>query len=445
MRGETRARSGYESAKEFILPSSTPSQRMHIQNEKDVCLLTGGSDRPYVFGLTTALIPMGATIDLIGSDELEFPEFNSLDGLRFHNLRGSSRRDVSPWMKVSRIAKYYFRLIRFAISARPKLFHILWNNKFEYFDRTLLMLFYRLLGKKVVITVHNVNTRKRDLTDGFINRWTLKVQYGLAQHLFVHTEKMREELIEEFKVRAERVSVIPFGINNAVPRTALKPSAAKERLKLNPEHKAILFFGRITPYKGLDMLLPVFRKLALTDNNYRLIIAGRPDNCDEYWASVRSDLEEDVRSGSILLYDDFIPDDQVEVYFKAADTLILPYRDIYQSGVLFLGQSFGLPVLASDVGSLKNEIVEGENGYVFDLKSAAGMEETIGRYFSSELYQDLDRQREKICRTAMALHSWDEVARATLKVYSDLTNVAPGDLADENKTRAAASADAKIN
>jgi D-inositol-3-phosphate glycosyltransferase len=445
MRAETKARSGYERAKDLTLPSSKPPEHMHIQSEKDVCLLTGGSDRPYVFGLTTALIPMGATIDLIGSDELEFPEFNSLDGLRFHNLRGSSRRDVSPWVKVSRIAKYYFRLICFAITARPKIFHILWNNKFEYFDRTLLMLFYRLLGKKVVITVHNVNTRKRDLTDGFMNRWTLKIQYGLAHHLFVHTEKMREELIEEFKVRAECVSVIPFGINNAVPRTPLTPSAAKERLKLNPEHKAILFFGRITPYKGLDRLLPVFRKLALIDNDYRLIIAGRPDNCDEYWAGVRTDLEEDVRSGTILLNDDFIPDEQVEVYFKAADALILPYRDIYQSGVLFLGQSFGLPVLASDVGSLKNEIVEGENGYVFDLKSPAGMEEIIGRYFLSELYKELDNQREKIRRIAMDLHSWDEVARATLKVYSDLTNVASGDVAGDNKTRGAASADAKVN
>ena len=60
--------------------------------------------------------------------------------------------------------------------------------------------------------------------------------------------------------------------------------------------------------------------------------------------------------GRVLLRADYIPDDETEIYFKAADVLVLPYRQIYQSGVLFLGYSFGLPVLAADVGSLKDEM-----------------------------------------------------------------------------------------
>ena len=55
------------------------------------------------------------------------------------------------------MALYYAKLIRYAATAEPRIFHILWNNKFEYFDRTLLMLYYRLLGKKIVLTAHNVN------------------------------------------------------------------------------------------------------------------------------------------------------------------------------------------------------------------------------------------------------------------------------------------------
>jgi glycosyltransferase involved in cell wall biosynthesis len=411
-----------------------------------LCLLTGGSDRPYVFGLTTALIPKGVTIDLIGSDELAFPEFLDLEELRFLNLRGSSDRNASLWDKVSRIAKYYVRLVRYASTAKPRIFHILWNNKFEYFDRTLLMLFYRLLGKKVVITVHNVNAKKRDLSDGFVNRLTLRMQYRLAHHLFVHTEKMRGELIEEFNVRSERVSLIPFGINNAVPQTALASKAAKEQLKLAPEDKVILFFGRITPYKGLDWLIPIFRRLVRREGNYRLIIAGRPDRCEEYWSRIRTDVQKDVESGAILLNDNFIPDDQVEVYFKAADALILPYRDIYQSGVLFLGQSFGIPVLASDVGSLRDDIVEGKNGYVFNLENPAVVEQVIDRYFSSDLYRDLEMHRPTIRKDAMARHSWDEVADVTLKVYSNLmANANSGDVLEEGEPRATASANVKSN
>ena len=67
----------------------------------------------------------------------------------------------------------------------------------------------------------------------------------------------------------------------------------------------------------------------------------------------------------MLLRDGFILDDETELYLKAADVLVLPYRYIYQSGVLFLGHSFGLPVIAADVGCLKDEIVEGQTGFIF--------------------------------------------------------------------------------
>ena len=72
-----------------------------------------------------------------------------------------------------------------------------------------------------------------------------------------------------------------------------------------------------------------------------------------------------MQRGEYCFGAEFIPDEETEIYFKAADVLVLPYRHIYQSGVLFLGYSFGLPVLAADVGSLKDEIVEGKTGFVF--------------------------------------------------------------------------------
>jgi D-inositol-3-phosphate glycosyltransferase len=421
------------------LPTSKLSKVRRIQSE--IGLLTGGSDRPYVFGLTTALISKGPTLDLIGSDELEFPEFRNLPGLNFLNLRGSSRSDVSLRSKVLRILAYYLRLLHYAATATPEIFHILWNNKFETIDRTFLMLYYRLLGKKVVLTVHNVNSRKRDLSDGFLNRLTLRVQYGLAHHIFVHTEKMKRELNEEYAVSNNRVSVIPFGINNAVPHTSLTPAAAKKRLNLDAGHKVLLFFGRITPYKGLDWLIPVFRELVARQANYRLIIAGRPDNCKEYWTRLRLDIQKDVQLGTILLNDDFIPDEQVEVYFKAADALILPYRDIYQSGVLFLGQSFGLPVVAADVGSLKDEIVENKNGYTFEPENSEQFVEIVQRYFSSDLYRNLSRNRSEIRKDAVNRHSWEVVAQMTLKVYSDLAKLRSRTVAGQN----AGSADAESN
>ena len=249
------------------LPDLTASGMAH---EIAVALLTGGSDRPYVFGLATSLMSKGAALDLIGSDELDFPEFRGKPGVNFLNLRGSNGRMSASREKLSRVSMYYAKLIRYAATAKPRIFHILWNNKFESFDRTLLMLYYRLLGKRIVLTAHNVNAGRRDSKDTRLNRLTLRIQYRLADHIFVHTEKMKLELIEEFGVQGARVTVIPFGINNAVPNTRLTAGEAKQRLGIREDERTILFFGRITPYKGLEYLIAAFRQILARRDDYRL-------------------------------------------------------------------------------------------------------------------------------------------------------------------------------
>jgi D-inositol-3-phosphate glycosyltransferase len=386
-----------------------------------VALLTGAADRPYAFGLATALISKGAVLDLIGSDGLDDPGFRGKPEVNFLNLRGCQRTDVSFTRKLLRVLAYYVKLVRYAASARPKIFHILWNNKFETLDRTLLILYYRLLGKKIVLTVHNVNAGRRDSKDTRLNRFTLRIQYRLADHMFVHTQKMRFELSDEFGVQPDLVTVIPFGINNAVPTTSLSPRDAKKKLGIREGEKTILFFGHIAPYKGLEYLVAAFKRLQARGDNYRLIIAGRPKNCERYWATIRDDIRGQEESGRILLKADFIPDVETEVYFKAADVVVLPYRHIYQSGVLFLAQSFGLPVIAADVGSLKDEIVDGTTGFVFTPEDEVDLARTIERYFASDLYPNLDVRRREIRDHANANHSWRAVADLTWGVYAKMS------------------------
>lgn len=406
-----------------------------------VSLFTGGSDKHYVFGLTTALISSGAVLDVLGSDELDCLEIRNQPRVKFFNLRHDPPPDAPFWRKALRVAMHYVRLIGYAATARPKVFHILWNTKFELFDRTLLMLYYRLLGKTIVLTAHNVNAGRRDGNDTLLNRLTLRMQYRLSHHIFVHTEKMKVELMEEFGVSAARVTVIPFGINNAVPSTSLTPAEAKQRLGIRENEKTLLSFGRITPYKGLEYLIAAFRELLAQGGNYRLIIAGRVDRCEKYWAAIREGLRENVQRGQILLRDDFIPDDETEVYFKAADALVLAYTHIYQSGILFLGHSFGLPVLAADVGSFKQEIVEGKTGFVFKPKDPADLASTIERYFASDLYAELDNRRREIQDYATQRHSWDVVGQITMNVYANLPRIpSAGKPAD----REAASAPVKV-
>lgn len=389
-------------------------------HEIAVALLTGGGDRPYAFGLARALNSNGATLDLIGSDELDCPELRSRPGVNFLNLRGNQDPDASLVRKVSRVSMFYARLIGYAAIAKPRIFHILWNNKFESFDRTLLTLYYKLLGKRVVLTAHNVNAARRDSRDTSLNRLTLRIQYQLADHVFVHSEKMKLELIEEFGVQESRITVIPFGINNSVPNTGLTSQEAKRELDIRDGEKTMLFFGNIAPYKGLEYLIKAFRQILARREHYRLIIAGRPKNCEGYWTAIREEIHEEVQRGRILLRAEFIPDEETEVYFKAADVLVLPYRHIYQSGVLFLGYNFGLPVLAADVGSLKDEIVEGHTGSVFRPEDPADLAAAIETYFTSDLYADLSRRRQEIRDYAAKRYSWDAVSQLTMPVYAAL-------------------------
>jgi glycosyltransferase involved in cell wall biosynthesis len=110
----------------------------------------------------------------------------------------------------------------------------------------------------------------------------------------------------------------------------------------------------------------------------------------------------------------------MELYLKAADVLVLPYKEIFQSGVLFLAYSFGLPVVATDIGSFREEIIEGRTGFLCRPGDPIDMAQTIETYFSSDLYRDLSRRRQDIRDYAYSHHSWDAVGDLTRSVYVEL-------------------------
>ena len=397
-------------------PAKTPPHPARSR----VALLTGGGDKPYALGLASCLLSQGVAFDFIGSDELSGPELHKNSLANVLNLRGDQRPNVGFSKKVLRLMTYYARLLFYAATAKPKIFHILWNNKLEFFDRTLLMLYYRLLGKRLVFTAHNVNAAARDGNDSLLNRSTLRVQYHMVDHIFVHTEQMKRELQSEFSVPERRISVIPFPVNNTVPYTQLTSAEAKQRLGLTAREKAVLFFGSIAPYKGLEHLVEAITLLARQDPQYRLMIAGRPKNRLTYWEKIRQQISRSGLHSNFIERIEFIPDEETEIYFKAADVLVLPYKHIFQSGVLFLGYNFGLPVIASDVGSLRDDIIEGRTGFGCRAQDPVDLAKVIAAYFSSDLFKDLDQRRHEIHAYAHERHSWKNVAEITTRVYSCL-------------------------
>ena len=373
-----------------------------------------------------ALIEKGVRLDILGSSANDSSEMQTTPGLRFLNLwpiRPANRSLASRVVgRVFRTPLHYMPLIRYTAVAKPKIFHVLWNSNVQFFDRTLLMLFYKAMGKKVALTAHNVNQARRDGNDTFLNRLTLKVQYRLTDHIFVHTKKMKDELITEFRVRDSAVTIIRYPINDVFPDTNLTSAEAKHRLGLQDHEKVILCFGRIKPYKGIELLLEAFSILAKQDASYRLIIAGEIEKKNEgYLDQIRRMIPAELSCDQqVLLKAQFIADEDVELYLKAADVMALSYNQIFQSGVLFLGYTFGLPVVATDVGSFNEEIVEGQTGFLCRPGDPADLARAINDYFSSDLYRNLAKTREEIKNHASTHHSWAAVAELTRDAYMKL-------------------------
>ncbi len=407
----------------------------------EVALLTGGQDPSYVFGLTTTLSQRGTRVHVVGNDRVDNIDFHTSDRITFVDC-GGLRPNAGFLAKLFQLTACYARLIAYVTFRSPKIVHILWNTKAEYFDRTLLTLYFTCLGKKIVLTAHNVNKAKRDSCDSALNRLTLGIQYRLADQIFVHTEKMKSELVQGFGVSPEPVVVIPFGTNIAVPDTELTATKAKLRLGIRPGERTILFFGRIVPYKGLEYLVEAFLRLARRDPNCRLIIAGEPmKGFESYMDGIRRTMADGDSVDRILCRLEFIPDDETEVYFKAADVLVLPYRSIFESGLVFLAYRFGLPVIASDVGSFREELTNSGAGLVFEAGNSAALAANLDAFFKSELYTDATKHRQRIREYSSARQSWEIVGEITERVYRRLLDdrvlpaTAPSQLHGETSKR----------
>ncbi len=138
---------------------------------------------------------------------------------------------------------------------------------------------------------------------------------------------------------------------------------AKKILQLNPQKKYILFFGFIRAYKGLDLLLQAFAKTNIDKTNINLLVAGEfYDKPDAYLKLIKTlEIEKNV-----VLHTHFIDNDNVKLYFSAADLVAQTYRNATQSGVSQIAFHFNKPILVTNVGGL-NEIVQHQHtGYLVE-------------------------------------------------------------------------------
>lgn len=253
-------------------------------------------------------------------------------------------------------------------------------------------------GRPLVLTAHDVLPREP-------RRGQLAAQrrlYDRFDAVVVHSEHGRARLTHELGLAADRVHVIPHGV---FAHLADVPFAAGGRAPFHTEKPVVLCFGLMRPYKGIDVLLEAWRGV----EDAELWIAGMP----------RMDIS-DLRASAppnVRFVPRFITDSELPAYFQRADLVVLPYREIDQSGVLFTALAFGKPLLLSDVGGFSEVAATGAARTV-PAGDPAALHETLRELLSDPTA--LAAMAERARTAAEGMYAWDRVARQTLDLYESL-------------------------
>jgi O-antigen biosynthesis protein len=184
-----------------------------------------------------------------------------------------------------------------------------------------------------------------------------------ASKIHIHSASSLPEIQKHLNVPQEKVAIIPHGNYLGVYPNTISREEARKKFNFTSDQTVFLFLGLIRKYKGIDDLIVAFSRVQQKFPNTHLLIAGKAIdqiNLDE----LNLDIEP-----KITLVQKYIPDHELQLFFKAADVAVLPYKNILTSGSLLNAMSFSCPVIAPRVGMTEEIIKDGDNGYLYELES----------------------------------------------------------------------------
>ncbi len=269
----------------------------------------------------------------------------------------------------------------------------------------------RLIGasplspSRLAITVHDPSPHPGDTIR---SRWKRAVRSRLiraASLVFVHGDALRDELIERERPQGA-VAVIPHGVDEPLHRPL-------------PQKPSLLFFGRLSFYKGLDTLLDALPTVWASAPETRLVVAGSGPLLDH---PILSDARVTLRHGHV-------PEDELPELFEGATCVVLPYRQASQSGVGSLAKAHGRAIVASSVGGLP-QLVSPDLGRLVPPEDPRALAEAVLEIVT-------DRGRAEAMGAAAARSgagtSWSRVAELTLEAYR--SHLGPGRPAAHTESR----------
>jgi glycosyltransferase involved in cell wall biosynthesis len=353
--------------------------------------------RPYDHALSAALAHAGASVQLVTSrfayGEVPAPDGYSVRELFYRRARGA------PGSRARRLSKLVshpagMRALRRLAASEADVVHFQWLAM-PWLDAGLLP------GGPLVLTAHDLLPREPRLGQA-------RVQLRLLQRMsavIVHSEYGRGQLVTRLNLPADKVHVIHHGAFEHVAAGSRSPLPAP----LHQVHEpVVLFFGLVRPYKGVGTLLDAWRGVTGAE----LWVVGRP--------MIELGPLRAAATGSVRFVDRYVPEHEVQAYFRRADVIVLPYERTErfdQSGVLATALAFGKPVVLTDIGGFPEVAATGA-GRLVPAGDADALRDALQGLI------DDPSARVRLGQSALAAargpYSWESAARQTIELYRSL-------------------------
>ena len=252
------------------------------------------------------------------------------------------------------------------------------DNKFQnifvrYWHPFFIPLFLFIFRK---IKLANKNIKFYCIADNIMPHDYFPLSKFLIKHFFNYIDKcfvMSDNTFHQANnyLETENIKKVFLPIKNNFGYL-IDQNHAKQKLGYKNEDSIILFFGLVRKYKGLDILLDSIKYLKKT--KIKLLIVGECYDNKKKYLKIISDLK--IKK-YVKWYDEYIPDDKINLFFSASDIVALPYVKSSQSGIIPIAYNYNKPVLVSNIPGLIEFVKNNQTGYVFENRNSKSLAEVL--------------------------------------------------------------------
>lgn len=268
----------------------------------------------------------------------------------------------------------------------------------------LELMLLRLSGRRLIWTMHNDGNHDRK--HATIERFFRRLVVPFFHKVVVHSQFAKDRFQEQFGCQ-DKVSVYLHPSYEGAYPNVVDRETARAALNVPADAITFLFLGRILAYKGVLELIAAFQ--TLPQSHLRLIIAGGAGDREELHR-----VQEAVRADHrIIVHAGYVPSENLQYYFHAADVVAFPFREILTSGSVVLAMGFGCPVIVPACGGILETLPE-QYPLVFERHEESSLNDVLKNTAENPAMLD---ELGPACRNKVLKSTWDGYAALLLQLY----------------------------